>query len=290
MEAKYLFKNEELMEADSPSLFPSNRLFKFGDGLFESIRIVNGKICFLNNHINRLVEGMEALKMEVPENYTEEYFLKLINELIEKNEINEGGLVRLSVYRDAEGAYHPKCNISSFILEANPYKENQYRLNEEGLVVDLYPEMKKMVDCLSMYKTSNSLLYIMASLYCDEKNLDDCFLLNTSGTIIEASSSNIFIVSNGVLYTSSLEEGCVAGTMRMNIINLALEHNIKVYEYKLTPQNLLAADEIFLTNAVSGLKWVGSYRSKRYFNDITKKLTNLLNESVASLKLDLEGN
>jgi branched-chain amino acid aminotransferase len=103
---------------------------------------------------------------------------------------------------------------------------------------------------------------------------------NNKFAIIESISSNIFIVSNGVLYTPSLTDGCIAGTMRMNIINIALDNKIKVYECTLNPQNLLAADEIFLTNAVKGIEWVVAYRTKRYYNDMSKKMIQLLNDAA----------
>ena len=118
----------------------------------------------------------------------------------------------------------------------------------------------------------------MSKLTAKEKNIDDLLIQNNKLGIIEGSSSNLFIVSNGVLYTPSLDLGCLGGTMRMQIINLAIANNIKVYECNITPQNLLVADEVFLTNAVSGVIWVGSYRTKRYFNSMAKQFINLLNE------------
>ena len=90
----------------------------------------------------------------------------------------------------------------------------------------------------------------MAALSAKEKNLDDLFLSDVKGNILETSSSNVFVVSNGVLYTPGLDEGCLAGTMRMQVINLALNSGIKVYECSILPQNLLAADEVFITNAI----------------------------------------
>ena len=119
--------------------------------------------------------------------------------------------------------------------------------------------------------------YIMAALAAKEKGLDDLFLTDQRGQILESSSCNVFVISNGVLYTPGLEEGCLAGTMRMQIINLALANGIKVYESSLMPQHLLAADEIILTNAIRGINWVGGYRTKRYQNNIARKLVVLLN-------------
>jgi branched-chain amino acid aminotransferase len=118
----------------------------------------------------------------------------------------------------------------------------------------------------------------MAALSAKDKGLDDLFLSNDRGNILETSSCNIFVVSNGVLYTPGLDEGCLAGTMRMQIINLAISHGIKVYECAILPQNILAADEIFITNAIRGINWIGGYRTKRFFNNMSRKLIVLLNE------------
>ncbi len=118
----------------------------------------------------------------------------------------------------------------------------------------------------------------MASIKAQERQLDDLLISNDVGGILESSSSNLFVVSNGVLYTPGLEEGCLAGTMRMQIINLAIRNNIRVYESNILPQNLLVADEIFLTNAISGITWISGYRTKRYFNNTSKRLIHLLNE------------
>ena len=121
-------------------------------------------------------------------------------------------------------------------------------------------------------------MYVMAGINAKERNLDDVLLSNDRGGILESSSCNLFVVSNGVLYTPGLEEGCLAGTMRMQIINLALKNGIKVYECNILPQNLLAADEIFLTNAIRGINWVSGYRTKRYFNNMARKLVAILND------------
>jgi branched-subunit amino acid aminotransferase/4-amino-4-deoxychorismate lyase len=121
----------------------------------------------------------------------------------------------------------------------------------------------------------------MASLWCMERHLDDCLLQNDRGNIIESSSGNLFIVSNGVLYTPALSDGCLGGVMRMQIINLALENGIKVYECSLNPQNLLAADELFFTNASRGVQWVSAYRTKRYAHRMALHLVDLLVKKVA---------
>ena len=144
--------------------------------------------------------------------------------------------------------------------------------------MDIYSDIKLHKNFLSNYKTKSCLGYVMAALSAKEKNLDDLFLSDVKGNILETSSSNVFVVSNGVLYTPGLDEGCLAGTMRMQVINLALNSGIKVYECSILPQNLLAADEVFITNAIKGVNWIGTYRTKKFSNTVARKLIISLNE------------
>tara|TARA_Y100000589_G_scaffold202618_1_gene191125 strand:- start:6345 stop:6737 length:393 start_codon:yes stop_codon:yes gene_type:complete len=130
----------------------------------------------------------------------------------------------------------------------------------------------------------------MASLYASENNCDDVFILNDNGNVIESTNSNVFISSNGVLYTPPLSEGCVGGIMRMKLINLAISKGIVVYENKMPPQHLMAADEIIITNTIQGFRWIGKYKEKRYFNSLAKKLNDALNEDVFNYQKDLMEN
>jgi branched-chain amino acid aminotransferase len=259
----------------------NNRAFMYGDGVFESIRIRNGKPMFLEAHIARMLEAGAALKMELPEHYNQGYFTKQINDLIAKNNIQAGAKCRMTLFRNPGGTYVPDDNGAGFVIETYPYAVNDYTLNEEGFQVEIYPELKKPVNKLSIYKSCNSLLYIMAGMYARQNKFDDTLIVNDRGNIIESSNSNLFIVCNGVLYTPALSDGCLAGVMRMQIINLALSAKLKVYECSLTPQNLLVADEVFLTNAIRGIQWVGSYKMKRYYNKLVRELVQKLNETTA---------
>lgn len=273
----------KIVDSSQPYLTAENRAFRYGDGLFESIRVINGKVCFPEVHIARLLEGMAAIKMDIPAHFTQGYFIQQLNQTIEANKVTEGARVRLTVFRNNGGFYQPEDNGAGFVIEMSETQSNYYRLNEDGLAVDLYTEIKKPVNKLSIYKTCNSLQYITSAIWARQNKLDDALIVNDKGNIIEASSSNLFIICNGVLYTPALSDGCLAGTMRMQVINLALENKIKVYECSLTPQNLLVADEIFLTSATRGLQWVSSYKMKRYFNTLTRTLVEKLNEKISKL-------
>jgi branched-chain amino acid aminotransferase len=273
----YVNNNGVLLPNDAPTIHAGNRGHLYGDGVFESIRILSGKPINIVNHIDRLLKGANVLKMETPANYDVNFFQEKIVELIEKSGIKQGGRCRLSIDRATGGAYLPDSNDCTFYIEVYPYLMNFFELNAKGLELDIYRDIKLHKNFLSNYKTKTGLPYVMASIAAKEQGLDDLFLTNEKGNVIESGSCNVFIVSNGVLYTSGLDEGCIAGTMRMQVINLAIKHNIKIYECSILPQNLLSADEIIFTNAIRGINWVAGYRTKRYQNNMSRRLVVLLN-------------
>jgi len=218
-----------------------------------------------------------------------QFFEDKIVELANISGITDGGKCRISLDRALGGTYIPETNEISYFIEVYPYEANFFELNSKGFEIDIYQDQKKQNNFLANFKTKNGLLYVMTAIAAKEKNLDDMLLTNEKGVIIESSNSNLFIVSNGVLYTPGLEDGCLAGTMRMQVINLAIQHGIKVYECSIMPQNLLAADEIFFTNAIRGIVWVGGYRTKRYYNSLGRKLQSFLNDYWSNHFDKLEG-
>ncbi|MFM1916383.1 MAG: hypothetical protein RLZZ531_2052 [Bacteroidota bacterium] len=274
----YINNNGTILSNDAPTIHPGNRGHLYGDGVFESIRLINGKALNMDNHVKRMLDGAKVIKMRTPSYYTTEFFESKILELCQRSGIKEGGRCRLSLDRVSGGAYLPESNECTFYIEVYPYEVNHFELNAKGLEVDIYQDIKLQKNFLSNYKTKSGLTYVMAALSAKDKGLDDLFLVNERGNILETSSCNIFIVSNGVLYTPGLEEGCLAGTMRMQIINIALANGIKVYECPILPQNVLAADEILVTNAIRGINWIGGYRTKRFHNNMARKLVVLLND------------
>jgi branched-chain amino acid aminotransferase len=288
MQDLFVNNNGAVIPNKGATIAAGNRSYLYGDGLFESIRILNGKPINMENHFNRMVEGAKAIKMRFPTFFTVEFFEDKVKELISLSGIKEGGKCRISLDRALGGTYIPETNEISYFIEVYPYESNFFELNSKGYEVDIYRDIKKQKNFLSNFKTKNGLLYVMTAIAAKEKGLDDYLLINEKDAVIESSNSNLFVVSNGVLYTPSLEDGCLAGTMRMQVINLAIAHGIKVYECAILPQNLLAADEIFLTNAIRGIVWVGGYRTKRYFNTLGRKIQSFLNDYWESQLEEIE--
>ena len=277
---QYILHNDEFILADQPVLAVSNRGFKFGDGLFESMRMAGGKLKYAEQHASRLKEGMQALKMD-GSTLLDDYFLKQKTaELAKKNKFKGNARFRLSIYRQGEGLYTPENNKSGYVLESSLLNEPEYELNKKGLIIDVYDELTKQINQLSNYKTSNALIYVMAGLYKKQNRLDDVFMLNQNGFLCESMTSNVFVVYDKQIYTPALSEGCVAGVMRNVVMDLARDNNIPIIEAQLNPEVLREADEVFVSNAVNGIRWVMGYGRKRYFNENAKLLSSLLNAAV----------
>ena len=279
-----LIYNGEFYPSNQPILSINNRSFRYGDGLFESIRVVNGEVYNFEAHFTRLIEGMRMFNIEIPEYFTIEYFENQIKSLIQHNGIHKGGRVKLTIYRKGEVAsYYSETNEPGFIIEAESFSSNEFELSTDGIDIDVFDEITKPLNKYASFKTTNAFFYVSAIHAAKEKGLGDHLLINEKMNIIESTNSNFFIVSNGILYTPPLSSGCVGGTMRMKVINLALANNIKVYESPITAGHLLSCDEIILTNAIQGIKWVRSYKTKRFFHKMADQLVKFLNEDTRAV-------
>ncbi len=269
--------NGEIVPADSKLLSIANRGFRYGDGLFESMRLMKGQLKFADLHADRLQRGMKALKIDGYSQMDAWFLKEKVEELSLRNKVKHGRL-RLTVFRDAEGLYTPSQNKMGYCLELTPVEEPRYFLNSKGLIMDIFTDIPKPSNYLSNIKTCNSLTYVMAGIFKAQNKLDDVFLLNQNGFLCEAGSSNVFVWYQNHLYTPALSEGCVEGVMRQVIIKIALENNIGVTEAQINPDILYEADEVFLTNATRGIQCVMGYGVKRYFNKVSKMLVDELNK------------
>jgi branched-subunit amino acid aminotransferase/4-amino-4-deoxychorismate lyase len=270
--------NGHLISLYEPAVSFSNRAFRYGDSLFESIRVCNGKVMFLKDHLTRLKLGMTVLRMNVPAEFNYENVDGAIKLLLVKNKIGRNARIRLTVFRNEGGFYAPETNDISFLIEAENIDTEGYVLNQKGLWVDIYADIKKQINKLSNIKSGNALHYVMAGLAKTSMKLDECLLVNENGNIIEAISSNLFVVKNGCMYTAPLSEGCVDGIMRKQILKLAAANKVLTFEMPLTVNALMNGDEIFLTSSIRGIRWVGQYKTKFFTNKMSVFFTEKLNE------------
>jgi len=278
MNSHQLSYNGEFYSEETALFTADNRAFRYGDSLFETIHCNGTQIQFFDEHIERLMLGMNQLGMEIPTSFPET-IEKNIKSLITKNKSFLGTRIRLSVFRNSGGLYTPNTNSISYLIECSKLEDPKYFLNKKGLKIGLFDTYKKTSNSLSAFKTGNSLPFILAGLHKSEMKWDDCLLINERQNLVESVSSNLFVVKDGILFTPSLESGAVNGIMREQIIQIALDLGMTVYDdCIMKPEQLLEADEIFLTNAIVGIRWVVAYGERRYFNRSAKVLIEALNK------------
>ncbi len=272
--------NGEFFPANDSIFKSNNRSFLYGDGVFESIRMIKGKILFLDQHLERLSTGMDLLHLKKHHDFSTGLLSEKIHLLDQKNNLNGNGRIRLNIFRSEGGLYTPEDNNISYLISATATEESKYSLNSTGLIIGLFDELKKPVNKLSSIKTCNALIFVLAGIWKNNKKFDDCVLINDFGRLCEGLSSNLFIVKNNRVTTPSLSEGCIKGVMRGQVIELILSAGYTISEENIEMEDLLDADEVFLTNASIGLQWVSGYKTKRYYSNFSKELVNLLNNLV----------
>ncbi len=272
--------NGDILPASQPVLTVGNRSFKYGDGLFESMRMIKGKLKFADLHAERLQKGMKAFGLE-GHSLIDEIFLKeKVTGLAIRNAAGENSRIRLTVFRDADGLYSPTGNRFGYAIEMTKNDESSYHSNTKGLIVDVFDDITKPINYLSNYKTCNSLIFVMAGIYRKQNSLDEVFILNQNGFLCESMSSNVFVMFDKKLYTPALNEGCIAGVMRSVVMKIAAANEIPVIEAQINPDILNEAEEVFLTNASRGIQWVMGFNGKRYFNKLSRSLLHHLNSDL----------
>lgn len=264
--------NGNLLAAGTPFLNAGSRAFRYGDGLFETMLVEDHRIRLASYHFDRLTSGMGFLRFRTPPGLTREQLTHEILGLCNHNGHSRLSRVRLVVFRNQGEIFDPAVSEPHYVIESWPLPEPSQELAPQGLVIDVFPEGRKACDSLASLKSNNYLLYLLAARYAGENKLGDCLVLNSRETVADTAISNVFYFRAGLCYTPPLADGGVAGVMRRHLLASMPEAGFPVEERTVTIQDLLAADEVFLTNAIRGIRWVAAFRESRYRNTLTTVL------------------
>lgn len=257
-------------------LSSQNRTFKYGDGLFETIKYENDSIYFLEDHYFRLMSSMRMLRMEIPMYFTLDFFEQEILKSIHKNKL-KSARVRVTVFRKEGGLYTPVTNKIDYLIEVE-------RLNKEvkpAYIIDIFTDFYNYSGMLSTLKTTNRLLNVLGGIYASENNLDNCILINEKKMVVEALNGNIFMVVGNSIKTPPLTEGCIKGIARKKIIETITNlSNYKLEETAILPFELLKSDEIFITNVIKGIQPITNYKSANFATQVSKELASIYYQLV----------
>lgn len=303
-----IFYNDTLVAATTPLLEAGNRLSQYGDGLFETMRVCNGRLVLADYHFDRLFGGMQALMLSTPPYFTRGYLQDAILQLCTQNGHLTGGRVRLTVFRNQGAAGNPQdqhanqnrqasnlpgagrqhstpagSDQPAVIIESWPV-DNTYIFRNDPFIMDVYPGARKSADALAAFKTAAYLPYALAAVFARRQHLHDCLVLNSSGNVCDASIANIFLVKDRALYTPPISEGCINGVMRRHLISNIDETTLAVIEAPLNVEMLLSADEVFLTNVIRGIQPVTAFREASYTTQFSRKLFDKLVSPLTSVE------
>ena len=272
--------NGHLQAFDALPLEAISRSLKYGDGVFESIRMRDNQLLFIEDHYFRLMASMRILRMAIPMEFTPEYFIEQGALLAEETAIINGRL-RLQVVRNSSGLYTPDTNNSCvWWMELEELDSGDYQWNNKGLKVELFKDHYIQAGLLSTLKTANSLPYVLAGIFGKENGFDAMLMVNDKKMLVEANAANVFVLTGNVLKTAPLEDGPLRGVFRKNIIAWAKEVDLEILEESINPFELQKADEIWLTNSIHGIQWVETYRKRTYVGSKAKDLIESLNRKL----------
>ena len=278
-----LILNGQLYEAGAPELSLLNRSFKYGDGLFESIRIYNGRALFLAAHLERLMKGMQRLQFEFDPETFAQTLQEEIGRIVEVNAMEQHGRIRLHVYRAGGGAFLPLDLKPYYLVEAYSLKTNYYKTPHPITLADFH-EISLSGNPLSGIKTANSLPYVLGAISAQKKGFDEALMFH-GNRVAETHQANIFMVKQRKVFTPSLKSGCLEGIMRGHIFRFCEELKLVCKEKNLKAKDLLGADEIFVTNTIRGIRSVRQYEDRTFDPQqapITTFLQNCLIDFVSN--------
>jgi branched-chain amino acid aminotransferase len=267
--------------SDAAFNFSINRGFLYGDAVFETLKVVDNKILFFEDHYFRLMASMRIVRMKIPSSFTLEFLESEILNLVKTTPESDSFRVRFSVYRNNGGYYMPLDNSISYLITQTPLKSKKYTFNNENYQVDLFKDFFITKHLLSSIKTNNKMVNVTASIFAKENDLQNCLLLNNEKNVVETIIGNLFMLKENKLITPPISDGCLNGIMRKQIINLITKNeDIHLVEESISPFDIQKADELFTTNIILGVQPITQYRKKEFSTSFSKSLLEKINQLI----------
>jgi len=256
------YRNMNIKIYINGSIFPRNKAkisvfdsgFLLGDGVWEGIRLFNGHLCFIDEHIDRLIHGANQLKIKIGKTKSE--IIKIIKSVIKSNNMHSGIHIRFIVTRGLKRTpyQHPNANIGNSSIVCIPeYKIANNDLNKNGIKLSFVNTIRGYQNSQDpRLNTLSKLNCITACIEADENDADEGIMLDPKGNVSTCNSTNLFIARDGEIWTST-GEYCLPGVTRGNIIKICKGNNIPIFEKDFSKEELISADEIFVTGTFAGV-------------------------------------
>lgn len=275
-----IFLNDKLVDINKACISVTDSGFLYGAGLFETMRSHNGVVFALKDHLDRLFFSANTLAIEIGHN--RKFITDAIHEVLHANKLTEARL-RLTLTGGPMSASDDdrKPTLLITATKLQPYPPQYYT---KGVLVMLCPFRQNPNDPTCGHKTTSYFSRMLALKMAHQKRAAEAIWFTTDNRLAEGCVSNIFLVKDSILYTPPLKTPVLAGIARKTICQLALKNSIRFIEKNLLIDDLLGADEIFLTNVIMQIMPAISVEKHVIGNGkvgpMTKKLREKFNESM----------
>jgi len=241
-----VFLNDHLLDFDKASISISDSAFLYGAGLFETMRSCAGVVFALKHHLDRLLFSARNLSIKNP--YDKDYLADAIYKVLGANNLTDAR-IRLTLTAGAISRFdtQTKPNLLITATKFEPYPREFY---ENGVLVILSPFRQNPTDPIYHHKTTSYFSRITVLNIARKKNAVEALWFTTDNHLAEGCISNVFLVKDSSLYTPPIETPVLAGVARQTVCRIAKQNNIPLIEKPLSIDDLLAADEVFLTNVI----------------------------------------
>ncbi len=283
----WVYLNKQFVEDDQARVSVFDRGFLFGDGVFETLRVRDRRPLFLDRHLQRLRQSCESIRLCLPT--PEPPWDTLLRELVDRNHL-EHTMIRITITRGVGGlGPDPSgCSNPTIVIFPRPLPQLTKDQHDQGVSLTILTTRRQPSSALpSHVKSLNYLNNVLAKQEANEAHTFDGLLLNTDGHLAECTTSNMFFVKNQRLHTPSLQCGILPGITRGIVLELAQANGMVVQEGTYRPEDLLDADECFLTNTGFGVLPVGTIDTKRFTShksgSVTRTIQHMYENRIASI-------
>lgn len=275
-----VFLNDKLIDINKASISVKDSGFLYGSGLFETMRCNNGIVFCLDDHLDRLFSS--AVSLSISNTYGRQFIIDAVYKVLKANELTDARL-RLTLTSGPMSTSEDK-NKSTLLITATdlqPYPAEYY---QKGILVVLCPYRQNVTEPIFGHKTTSYFSRMLALQAAHQKKAAEALWFTTTNLLAEGCISNVFLIKDSVIYTPLLTTPVLAGIARKAVCKIAANNSIKLVEKDLGIDDLLAADEIFLTNVIMKIMPVNSVE-KHTVGDgkvgpVTKKMLKLFDNYI----------
>lgn len=259
----YIYLNGKILDSEAAHLSPWSQAFLYGYGLFETIKVVNGRLYFLQEHIKRIQKGCDVLKLKFM--YSKDIIEKFCNGLIQKNGLKNGA-IRMSYSRGVDE------NLLLISTRQNIYTEDSYT---EGFKLCFAHIKRNPYSPIVYLKSNNYLENLLARKEAEDRGFNEAVFLNIYEKVCEGTISNIFFIKDNKIFTPAIDCGVLSGILRNKVIGIIGDLGLKLHIGEYEKNFMYDADEIFITNSLMDIMPVSRLENRKYDmknNNVTRTL------------------